>query len=90
MSCQRSFFDIIGCHIWNKTAKKSVLNVVLSGFVCMEHKVGFDFKHFSAEVVFAGGFHLKAGVEQENLENRDVSEERLELIAEPLSAVLYQ
>lgn len=56
----------------------------------MEHKVGFDFKHFSAEVVFAGGFHLKAGVERENLENRDVSEERLELIAEPLSAVLCQ
>lgn len=63
----------------------------------MEHKFGFDFKDFSAEVVFAGGFHLKAGLEQENpdpLENRDLSEgsseERLEQIPEPISAVLYQ
>lgn len=32
----------------------------------MEHKFGFGFKSLSAEVVFAGGFHLKAGVEQEN------------------------
>lgn len=56
-------------------------------------KVWARLKRFFCRGFVAGGFHLKAGLGQENpdpLENRDVSgdsEERLELMAEPISAL---